>query len=558
MIKRRIAVLLTAALFSTTLLTGCDKTKNTGGNDSKPGEIKKLTAFFNENLTSTTMPWDTPVGKKIIELTGVKVEVEYLVGADARQKASIMIASGDYPDLINPGEATGDYIAAGALIPLDEYIEKFGTNIKKVYRQSELNLLKMQYGKTYYVSGTRAGEDPLYPSAGFNLAIDVLKDANWPKVTSLTQYVNIIRDYVKKNAEYNGKPSIGFTMPAEAVRMSGLQYGAARFVGGYPNDGPAYIDQKTLECKTIMTAPYAKDFTQVLNEMWNEGLIDKEMFMQTNDQYLAKISSGRVVGFYDQRWAYADAINALEKQNLQGRVPVAFPVLLDAVEKDYYRGPRAFVTQTGIAISRKCKDPEFAFKFLDRMAAEDIGKLTKWGIEGEDYSVQNGKMAKSSEQWSKYLDSDYVKKQGINQFDQFPRFEESMDPKYGKFSDGNLVSPSKTEDFFNQRYKDYEKDILKAYGIKTFTDFFAPTYPAIYEPGWAVRSKMPADHPGKIAVEKALEISKEYLPKAITASKADFNKLWDEYQGKLSRLDLKSFEDEMTVKIREGSKHYRD
>lgn len=43
--------------------------------------------------------------------------------------------------------------------------------------------------------------------------------------------------------------------------------------------------------------PYAKTYYKILNQMWNEGLLDKEMFSQNYDQYLAKISSGRVVGF---------------------------------------------------------------------------------------------------------------------------------------------------------------------------------------------------------------------------------------------------------------------
>jgi len=102
-----------------------------GGQEEKPTEVKTYTAFFNTSLTAMVDPWDTPVGKKITELTGVKLKTEYLVGADARQKAGVMIASGDYPDIILPGEATGDFVAAGALIPLDDYIEKYGENIKK-------------------------------------------------------------------------------------------------------------------------------------------------------------------------------------------------------------------------------------------------------------------------------------------------------------------------------------------------------------------------------------------------------------------------------------------
>ena len=40
--------------------------------------------------------------------------------------------------------------------------------------------------------------------------------------------------------------------------------------------------------------------------------MDKETFMQKDDQYLAKIGSGRVLGIYDQRWAVFNGLAALE------------------------------------------------------------------------------------------------------------------------------------------------------------------------------------------------------------------------------------------------------
>ncbi|AEE97266.1 ABC transporter substrate-binding protein [Mahella australiensis] len=569
MYRKGISVFLAFVILAIVILGGCgadtDKADNTDAEKSEAaeengetGEVKEFTAFFNYSLNSLTMPFDTPIGKKITELTGIKLKVEYLVGTDARQKAGVMIASGDYPDLVNPGEAAGDFVAAGAFIPLDDYIEKYGTNIKKIYRPSELALLKSQYGKTYYISGTRAGQDKLYPAAGFYVALDVLKDAGWPVIKTLPQYTDIIKSYVKENPTYNGQPTIGFVLPTEAWRASALQYGGARFLAGYPNDGPVYVDQETLEAKTIMTADFSKDWAKWLNGLWRDGLMDPETFMQNNDQYLAKLSSGRVIGFYDQRGMFQEAINALEKEGLFNRAPIGFPVVFEGVEKEYYAGPAAFATQTGIAITTKCKDPEAAFKFLDRMAAEDINKLNFWGIEGEDYTIQNGKMTKTEEQWKNYLDPDYQKKQGISQFMEFPRMEDTTDPKYGVYSDGNPVSPTKTDDYFNVKYKDYEKEVLKAYNIKTLSDFFAPQYPARYEPGWAIRTKMPADHPGKIAVEKALELALQYLPKAIMATNDnEFENIWKQYQNELGKLDLKAFEDEVTKQIKESVKYYQ-
>ena len=192
--KRLIAMLL-AFLLVVVLFAGCGQTKDQpstsgpaqSGDDQEetptpqeePKEVTTYTAFFNYALTSMIDPWETPIGKKITDLTGVKLKTEYLVGTDARQKAGVMIASGDYPDIIIPGESTGDYVAAGAFVPLDDYLEKYGENIKQAYRPSELQLLKMQYGTTYYISGTRAGEDTLYPSAGFYLVADAVEKAGW-------------------------------------------------------------------------------------------------------------------------------------------------------------------------------------------------------------------------------------------------------------------------------------------------------------------------------------------------------------------------------------------
>ncbi|HZJ57299.1 MAG TPA: extracellular solute-binding protein [Clostridia bacterium] len=569
---KRFITMLIALILVIAVLAGCGQTKEQSGKadppqsgngkeetpqDEKPGEVTTYTAFINYALTSMTDPWETPVGKKITELTGVKLKTEYLVGTDARQKAGVMIASGDYPDIIVPGESTGDYVAAGAFVPLDDYLEEYGENIKQIYRPSELELLKMQYGTTYHISGVRAGEDTLYPTAGFYLVADAVEKAGWPVIKTLDEYADLLKDYVQKNPEYNGKPTIAFTLPGEGWRMSGLQYGAARFLDGYPNDGPACVDQETLEAKVIMTQDFNLTFLKFVNELWNMGIADKEMFMQTNDQYLAKISSGRVAGVYDQRGMFIDGLNALEKQELYDRMLIAFPVVNEGVEREYYRGPRAFATQSGIAISTKAKDPEGIFKFFDRMAAEDVNRLNKWGIEGEDYTMEDGKPVKTQEQWDKYIDADYQKKQGINQFDTFPR-REDVDSDYGRFSDGNLVSPTLFDDFFEIRYKDYEKDILKNFGIKTFNDFYAPSYPATYEPGWAIRTKMPADFSGKIAVEQALELATEYLPKVIMAKTEDFDKVWSEYQDKLSKLDLKSFEDEMTKELKAGAQYYQD
>ncbi|WP_353626567.1 hypothetical protein [Bacillus sp. JCM 19041] len=50
-----------------------------------------------------------------------------------------------------------------------------------------------------------------------------------------------------------------------------------------------------------------KEYFRWLNHMNDEGLLDPESFVQKYDQYLEKISSGRVLGLTDTDWQVADA-----------------------------------------------------------------------------------------------------------------------------------------------------------------------------------------------------------------------------------------------------------
>lgn len=517
---------------------------------------KEITMFVGTALSATIPAWETPVGKKIQELTGVKLIVEYLVGTDVMTKANLMTASGVYPDLVYAGETAGVFIAANGFIPLDDLITKYGSNIRKIYRPKELEMSKVQNKKIYIISNNRPSLDNLYPAAGFYLNYSVLKEAGFPVVKSLKQYSTLIKDYMAKHPKYGDADTIGFTLPTDGYRVSALQYGAARFLGGYPNDGVTAVDQKTLEAQLVMRMPVSKVFVEFMNDMWNSGCMDKETFMQKDDQYLAKIGSGRLLGIYDQRWAVINGLAALEKSERYDRTLVAFPVVAEGVQQEYYRGPYAFAVQ-GVSITTGCKNPEAVFRFLDRICAEDIQKLNNWGIEGVDYSIVNGKFTRTEKQWRNSFEEDYKKSSGIEQFNFLPRYERTDNAQYGKFSDGNWVNPSLNQEYNEIRYKSFEKEILKNFNIKTLCDFFAPAYPARYQPGWAARQQLPQDSLEFIASNKALDLATEYFPKLAMAKPSQVDPLWDEYQAKLKAIPgLDEYEKKITDIIKTSSQYY--
>ena len=554
--KKSIALLIALAM-AVAMLAGCSSGTPTDANDPAATGDERTPATFSllqmAAATSTVDPWiDTPVGQYLQEKTNVELEIEFLVGSDVRQKASLLIAAGEYPDLLTTSDASGDLKAAGAFVPLNDYIAN-STNIKNCYTESQIKLMTQEDGNIYWF-GNHASENAVYPTAGYYLNMDLLAQAGYPQVTTFEQWQQLIIDYVEANPTYKGQSTIGITEPTEAWRASAVQYGGSRFLAGYPNDGLTVIDQDTLEAKVVMTQDFQKEFCRMLNKMWNLGIADPEMFMQTDEQLQSKIGSGRVAGMYDQRSMISVGLDALEA-NDPSRMLVAFPVTFEGVETERYRGARTFQPGFGIGISVTCEDPDRAFQFLDDLASEECQTVLRWGIEGTDWSYgEDGSLVKTEEQWAQYNDVYYKQEQGIEQMGWFYFW-----PGLEAFpTSGTIASPSNTPEYAQQAYEDYELEFLSHYDAQTFCDWFNPSYDATYEPGYSIRQRIDTSDPRKIAGETALTITLEYVPKLAQCAPEDFDAIWDEFVGKLADLPLAEYEQLVTQMAQESAPNYQN
>ena len=562
--KKSIALLIALAM-AVAMLAGCSSGTPTDANDPASAGDGSAAATGDERTpatfsllqmaaaTSTVDPWiDTPVGQYLQEKTNVELEIEFLVGSDVRQKASLLIAAGEYPDLLTTSDASGDLKAAGAFVPLNDYIAN-STNIKNCYTESQIKLMTQEDGNIYWF-GNHASENAVYPTAGYYLNMDLLAQAGYPQVTTFEQWQQLIIDYVEANPTYKGQSTIGITEPTEAWRASAVQYGGSRFLAGYPNDGLTVIDQDTLEAKVVMTQDFQKEFCRMLNKMWNLGIADPEMFMQTDEQLQSKIGSGRVAGMYDQRSMISVGLDALEA-NDPSRMLVAFPVTFEGVETERYRGARTFQPGFGIGISVTCEDPDRAFQFLDDLASEECQTVLRWGIEGTDWSYgEDGSLVKTADQWAQYNDVYYKQEQGIEQMGWF-YFWPGLEPFP---TSGTIASPSNTPEYAQQAYEDYELEFLSHYDAQTFCDWFDPSYDAEYEPGWSIRQRIDTSDPRKIAGETALTITLEYVPKLAQCAPEDFDAIWDEFVGKLADLPLAEYEQLVTQMAQESAPNYQN
>jgi putative aldouronate transport system substrate-binding protein len=540
----RIRFLAVVMLFGIVLSGGC---KLAAADSLKPIQF----TVYIGRTGQPPMP-DNKISKLIKKEFGITLKYEFAVDNND-QNIGIMIAGSDYPDII-----TGDtrLVNAGALIPLEDLIRKYAPNLRKHYAPY-MNMVKEPSDGHFYIMadwGRFYGEyrATTYWGPSFWIQKAVLKEFGYPKIKTLDQYFALIQRYKEKYPTINGLPTIGFEILAGGWRKFCLKNPPQHLIG-HPNDGDVVVDyqHKTYKAEIFADKDYAKRYYKKLNAMNAAGLIDRETFVLTFDQYMAKMSSGRVLGTFDQLWNFNDANRSLIMQNQIERTYAPCPVVFDPKTRDWYADRVVLNINNGFAITKSCKEPVRFIQFLDALLSEKWQKILSWGIAGEDYKVDaKGVFYMTPEQRSHQRDMLWrLENREDTLWSNSPKME-------GTFSDGNACSPVDQPGEFYDSLEPFDKEFLAAYHYKTWADFYSkpPPNPISY-PAWQIN--LIDGSPAKIAAVKLDDIATKYLPMVILAKPEDFEKIWNEYVTELHKVDIKAYEDRINEQIQWRLKHWR-
>ncbi|MBE6063774.1 MAG: sugar ABC transporter substrate-binding protein [Clostridium butyricum] len=558
--KRKLLSLFLSGMLATTCLVGCGSTSGSSGSSSSGSTdsdgYKHYSAFF--ATAGKEVPDNARLKNKIAEKTGVKVDETWLTGQTPKERIGVMVAGGEYPDFIDGGDGTQSLIDAGALIALDEYIDsgKY-PNITNYLNKSEWARCKQPDGHIYYipqfskVQGKVA--DTNQNGEAFWIQQAVLEWANYPKITTLDQYFDLIEKYKEANPTIDGKPTIGFEILSYDTKYFCLE-NPPQFLAGYPNDGKAVIDKNTHEAKLYETLPEAKQYYKKLGEEYKKGIIDPETFTANYDQYISKLSTGAVLGMVDQKWQFENAIKALKQEGKEERTWVPLPLVIDPSVKPHYRTKPDFNGGAGLGITTSCKDVDGALKFINDLLDPEVMILRHWGEKDEDYKVgDDGVFYRTQEQREKNKDQDWVQ-QNMCPYAYFPDYK-------GYLADNiNTVVPTDQPKEFREELTDTERKVLDAYGYQTYADFMndpsdeenEPWYPI-----WSYVNNLTSDSPAKIAYTKMDDIKKQWLPKVIMTDPSGFDSAWDEYTTTLTtQADSKAYLDALTKEVERRIKEF--
>ncbi len=560
--KRKVVSLMLVSAMVAGMLAGCgsDSGSSKGGSSTETGSAaeakrtgetaddaddKSPITFEYFNADGKNGNWDNPVAKAITEATGVTLDVSYPVASqgDAKEDVALMIANDEYPDMIYAKGSATDLYQAGALIDMTDLIEKYGPNIKKMYG-AEMEKLKWSQDDPgiYQLSYAGVNQKTLTTGGSCQIQWAALKENDYKYPKTLDEYEKMIKSYLAAHPKTeDGLDMIGITMSASDWHwMITLGNPAGLIADASPDNGQWIIDDEyNVHYKHVTDEE--KEYFKWLCRMYNEGILDPNFATQTDDDYIAKVASGRVVAITDAEWHYSQCEATLVADGKVDQTYVGLPVTLreDQVEKALlYQGT---TVGWGIGITKSCEDPVRAIKFLDYLCSDEGQILYHWGIEGENYFLDdNGQPYRTDEEVAKaQSDPDYAKNTGIDNYTGFPIYGT------GSYSEDGFPYTPTTKESVIANYNTAEKEGCEAMGFEMLTDMFAQPEEfdlLPYSALWAYQQ------PQELAEKQTIldEIAWPGLVKCVTGTEDEFDGNWESMVQELTDNGLADAEEAMT------------
>lgn len=231
---------------------------------------------------------DSPFHTGLIRHVGVNIDWMFPpAGAgDEVQGFNLMVASGDYPDIIFSGSLMNDaerLIDERVLLDLSPYIRDFAPNYFSFLQE---NLARDRAFRTdsgrYFGFGffrEDAGNDTFQ---GPLVRKDLLDELSLPLPVTISDWDRTLRAF---NDEYG----VTFLSPWARFNGSGNIAGAFGAYGG--TQYIVHIDPADNKVKVAQTAPQWRDYMEQMSIWWADGLIDQDLLTSDDGSIRAKTAN---------------------------------------------------------------------------------------------------------------------------------------------------------------------------------------------------------------------------------------------------------------------------
>ncbi len=327
---------------------------------------------------------DTEFAKELAKRTGVKAQFLHPATGNsaALESFNLMMASGDLPDLIEyrwfdiPG-GPNSAIENGYIFKLNPIMDKYAPNLKAYLKKNpQYNKMVKTDEGSYYVFPFIRGDESLISTAGPIVRQDWLDELGLKSPETLDEWYNVLKTFRDKK----GAPTPLSVLQTE---LNGAFQGGADSFDGF------YVDKGKVRYGSI--EPARKQYFEIMNKWYKEGLLDKNFATVTRKVIDANILGGKSGATYGSGGSglgrYMEAMQG--KDDKFSLVATKYPSpkkgqLAKFANRSAPFGP---ANDGNVAISTKCKNVEAAARMLDYAYSQEGNLFYNFGIEGITYKM---------------------------------------------------------------------------------------------------------------------------------------------------------------------------
>ncbi len=366
-----------------------------------------LTVFTHAGATASFPPPDNELVyyKWLQDQTGITIDWQISPNEQYDEVMKAKLASGvDLPDIINLNKFTNvpDLCTTGLLMPLDDLIDEYGYYLKQwfddghqLYRALWSQADGHIYTLSQFNSPTYNQVVPMYNKLWLEqLGMDIPE--------TIDEFKELV--YAMKGVDFNGNGK------DDEIILTGSNHNNFNHISCWFGLEMCYgqdafqvgDDGKTVTCDYI--DPRYKEMLEFLHQMYEDGILDKEVFSNSYSTIYEKAAADRV-GIVFCYASFLEKYSELTTYGVEhpGEQVFLCGVPLKTQDGEQYMIAKYTAGNDATGITKDCKDPVAAIKWLDYMyASPEAVTFRSFGREGEDYTIDADGKIKLAEDWDIY------------------------------------------------------------------------------------------------------------------------------------------------------------
>lgn len=346
-------------------------------------DLPVVTILANSNGAGVNALNVSRTQQAMFEAIGVKPYYEQV----DEEKFTLMIASGDVPDMISLGGGTGKWhsalIESNTIIPLDDIISEYAPALYDLMPTS-LGLSKKYWSlgrdETYLIP---LGVGPGWQEYYWYLRWDAYRDIGTPDITDVDSFIDVLCQMAEANpTTADGKPTYAMATFSDWGVSYTFTNPLALTLGNAHLDGFTYYnlsDPDTL--MSFLDDNERSSFfrtCEMYNKAYRREQLDPDSLSQTWADFKIKLDAGQYM-FAIASWALSNYyVNFGDQGTAMVTVPWKGGEYYGHGNQDKYVG-------FTFAITKNCKDIESAMKFVNYVCSYEGLETLYNGVEGVDW-----------------------------------------------------------------------------------------------------------------------------------------------------------------------------